>query len=146
MFAENLLIEARERLVTIADDAPLIEAARLLRSGTDILLVCSSDGYLRGVVTKTDIVSQISQCQGSACMALIASAMSSDLLCCRSGDSLEDLWRSMKERSLKNIPFLDAGSRPLGVLNARDMLQALLRESSTEEDMMRHYVMGVGYR
>lgn len=146
MFAENLLIEARERLVTIADDAPLIEAARLLRSGTDILLVCSSDGYLRGVVTKTDIVSQISQCQGSACMALTAAAMSSDLLCCRSGDSLEDLWRSMKERSLKNIPFLDAESRPLGVLNARDMLQALLRESSTEEDMMRHYVMGVGYR
>lgn len=50
MFVESLLPEARERLVTIADDAHLIEAARLLGSGTDILLVCSATGILRGVV------------------------------------------------------------------------------------------------
>jgi hypothetical protein len=40
MFAENLLIEARERLVTIADDAPLIGAARLLRSGKTLSSLC----------------------------------------------------------------------------------------------------------
>jgi hypothetical protein len=30
--------------------------------------------------------------------------------------------------------------------SARDMLQALLKESNSEEAMMRDYVMGVGYR
>ncbi|MHA6731593.1 CBS domain-containing protein [Devosia sp. A369] len=146
MFVENLLPAARERLATIADDAPLIEAARLLRSGTDILVVCNSAGMLRGVITKTDVVSQISQCQGSGCLALASVAMTQDVLLCRSGDLLEKLWNRMKERSLKNIPFVDQDSRPLGVLNARDMLQALLKESTTEEAMMRDYVMGVGYR
>jgi predicted transcriptional regulator len=146
MFAENLLPAARERLATIADNAPLIEAARLLRSGTDILLVCNSAGFLRGVVTKTDIVNQISQCQGAGCIASTAVAMTHDVMSCRSGDLLEDLWQRMKSRSLKNIPYLDEESRPLGVLNARDMLQALLKESTTEESMMRDYVMGVGYR
>lgn len=146
MFVERLLPAARERLATIADDAPLIEAARLLRSGTDLLVVCSSAGMLRGVITKTDVVAQISQCQGSGCLTLATVAMKQDVLLCRPGDLLEDLWILMKERSLKNIPFVDQNSRPLGVLNARDMLQALLKESTTEEAMMRDYVMGVGYR
>jgi len=146
MFVERLLPAARERLATITDDAPLIEAARLLRSGTDILVVCSSAGTLLGVITKTDVVAQIGQCQGAACMALASVAMTQDVLLCRSGDLLEDLWDRMKERSLKNVPFVDQDSRPLGVLNARDMLQALLKESVGEEAMMRDYVMGVGYR
>ena len=72
--------------------------------------------------------------------------MTPDVVLCRSGDVLEDLWDRMKERGLKNAPFVDQDLRPLGVLNARDMLQALLKVSSWEESMMRDYVMGVGYR
>ena len=48
MFVEQLLSKARERLLTIADDAPLIEAAGLLRSGSDLVIVCNSAGFLAG--------------------------------------------------------------------------------------------------
>jgi hypothetical protein len=46
MFVEDLLLEARERLVTIAEDAPLIEAAALLHTGTDLVVACDPDGLL----------------------------------------------------------------------------------------------------
>lgn len=36
MFVEKALPAPRERLVTIADNAPLIDVARLLRLGNDI--------------------------------------------------------------------------------------------------------------
>ena len=146
MFVDVLLPAARNRLATIGDDAPLIEAARRLRSGVDILVVCRPAGLLRGVITKTDVVAQIGQCQGSGCLASAASCMTEDVALCRAGDLLEDLWSRMKERGLKNIPIVDQDGRPLGVLNARDMLQALLDESAWEESMMRDYVMGIGYR
>jgi predicted transcriptional regulator len=146
MFVESLLPTARERLATIQDDAPLIDAARLLGSGIDMLVVCSAAGLLRGVITKTDVVAQISQCQGAGCVASSSVAMTQDVMLCRPGDLLEDLWRRMNERSLKNIPLVDQELRPLGVVNARDMLQAMLKESTTEEAMMRDYVMGFGYR
>jgi predicted transcriptional regulator len=146
MLVDELLPAARDRLSTIGDDAPLIEAARRLRSGVDILVVCSPAGLMRGVITKTDVVAQIGQCQGSACRSAASNSMARNVVSCRSGDSLEDLWNRMNERGLKNVPFVDQDFRPLGVLNARDMLQALLKESSWEESMMRDYVMGVGYR
>jgi CBS domain-containing protein len=146
MFVEKLLSVAREKLVTIADDAPLIQAAILLRSGTDLVVVTDSAGLLAGVITKTDVVDQISRCQGAGCTAAASLVMKRDVVLCLPGDLLENVWTKMRARSLKNIPFMDQYSRPVGILNARDMLQALLKESVNEEAIMRDYVMGVGYR
>jgi len=51
----------------------------------------------------------------------------------------------MKDRRLRNIPVLDQGSRPIGVLSARDALETLLEEVEYEEVLLREYVMCVGY-
>jgi CBS domain-containing protein len=59
---------------------------------------------------------------------------------------MSDVWAAMKERGIKNVPLLDQDSRPLGVVNARDLLQVLLKESEDDESIMRDYVMGFGYR
>jgi arabinose-5-phosphate isomerase len=52
----------------------------------------------------------------------------------------------MNTRGLKNVPVVDQSARPLGLLNARDILQALLSETQSDENLLRDYVMGVGYR
>jgi CBS domain-containing protein len=145
MFVEQLLPAASKRLVTIADDAPLIEAARLLRWGTDLVVVCGAAGRLAGVITKTDIVGQMSNCQGAGCTTAVSSVMTRDPVLCRPDELLHDVWTRMKARGLKNLPVANQDFRPLGVLNARDVLQVLLHASEDEEAMLRDYVMGVGY-
>lgn len=146
MFIDGLLPAARKRLVTLVDNAQVIEAAKLLGdAGTDILVVCGSDGLLAGVITKTDVVGQISQCQGCSCTTAVSSVMTQDVVVCRLGDRVDAAWSSMKDRGLKNIPITDHESRPVGVLNARDALQALLQEVENEESFLRDYVMTVGY-
>lgn len=146
IFVEATMPLARKRLVTLADDAPLIEAARLLRdAGTDIVVVCDRDGVLAGVITKTDVVAQISHCQGGSCRTAASSVMSHDVMTCKPGDHMDIVWAGMKERSIKNLPVIDADSRPVGVLNARDALQALMQEVENEESLLRDYVQCVGY-
>lgn len=146
MLVEKLLPEARKRLVTVTIGQPLIEAAKLLRAGTDIVVVCDEPGFLAGVATKTDVVDQMSHCQGASCVTPISLVMTQDVVACRPGDWLNDVWATMKARELKNIPVTDAEARPLGVLNARDALQMLLQETENEESLLRDYVMGIGYR
>jgi len=46
---------------------------------------------------------------------------------------------------LKNIPVMDKNYRSVGVGDARDILQILLKESEDQEAMLRNYVMGLGY-
>ena len=145
MYVERLVPMAREKLVTISDDAPLIEAANLLRKGNDLVIACGSAGLVTGVITKTDVVGQMSRCQGVSCTMAASLAMTRDVVVCRPGELLQDVWKRMKEYKLKNIPVVDDDLRAVGVLHARDILQVLLRESEDEESMLRDYVMGIGY-
>lgn len=146
MFVERMLPIARDRMVTIRDDAPLIEAAALLRDlDCDLLVVCNSDELLAGVITKTDIVRQISHCAGAACTTAASAVMTRMVTFCSPGDRLPEVWSVMKERRLKNVPIVDQDVRPLGVLNARDALEALLEEVEYEEILLREYVMCMGY-
>jgi predicted transcriptional regulator len=146
MLVKRLLPEAGNRLVTIPDGAPLIEAAKLLRTGTELVVVCSPAGTVIGVITKTDVVTQISHCHGASCVTPASSVMTRNVVLCRPEDWLQDVWLRMKEQGLKNIPVADQDTRPLGVLNARDVLQVLLQEVQDEESLLRDYVMSVGYR
>ena len=66
MYVERLLPAARERLVTMADDALLTEAANFLHKGADLVIVCGFAGFMTGVITKTDIIGQMSRCVAGA--------------------------------------------------------------------------------
>lgn len=146
MFVEGMLEAAREKLVTIADDAKLIEAAKLLTSGTDLVIVCNSEGALQGVVTKTDVVRQISVCDGATCMCPVSTIMTRNVALCRAADLLQDVSKLMKERHLKNIPVVDGDDRPIGMLTARAVLRILLSAAEYEEAQLVDYVKGIGYR
>jgi len=146
MIVEAVLPAARERLITVGDAAPLVDAARLLRDlEADLVVVRKADETLAGVITKTDVVRQISHCRGASCMAAASAVMTGAVLYCRPDDLLSDVWSRMKERHLKNVPILDPDSRPVGVLNARDALESLLEELEYQEILLRDYVMCVGY-
>ena len=137
---------ARSRLATISVDASLVDVAKLL-SATHISLVvvCDSDGRLVGVVTKTDVVRQIGLCGEAACTSTLAAVMTPDVACCRPTDALPDVLSMMEKRGFVHIPVVDGSSKPVGVVNARDALRALMAEGTYETALLRDYVMGIGY-
>jgi CBS domain-containing protein len=147
MLVERMLPTARQKLATIASTAPLIDAARYLsRKEADLVVVCDPEGALAGVIAKTDVVRQIGGCQGHACKVAASTVMTRDVAFCRPRDFLKDVWALMKKRGLKHIPVVDDASRPVGLLVARDVLDVLLGEVEYEEELLRDYVMSIGYQ
>lgn len=146
VFVEELLPAARKRLATIRDDASLRGAAGLLVPGTDLVVVCGVGGAVVGVITKSDVVARIGQCEGAACTVAVHLVLSANVLQCTPTDRVQDVWSKMKARGFKNVPVVDADGCPLGVLNARDVLGVLLQGVKYEEALLRDYVMGIGYR
>jgi CBS domain-containing protein len=72
--------------------------------------------------------------------------MTRDVVYCGPNDSLPDLLSMMQRCGFVHLPILDKHHKPLGVINARDALRALLVDEKYEESLLRDYVMGVGYR
>ena len=147
MFATQMLPRARERLATIGRAAPIRDAAELMsKPHTDIVVVCGEDGEMVGVVTKTDIVGQMTRCAGSGCIAQVDTIMTREVVSCRPDEPLQEIWSVMKSRGLQRIPVLDENRKPVGVIYARDALQCLLGEVESDEALLRDYVMDVGYQ
>ena len=143
---DRILPAGRKRLITIRDEAPLLDAAKLLREpDADLVVVCNADERMVGVISKTDVVRQISQWRESEYATAASTVMTRTVVSFRPDDSLHDVWTTMKHRRLKNVPILDQDSRPIGVLNARDVLEALLEEVEHEEMLLRDYVMSIGH-
>ncbi len=146
MLVDSIVPLAQKRMVTIREDASVAEAADLL-SGTHraLLVVVNRDGAMVGVVTKTDVVRQVAQRHDAISGRRISAVMTQQVTSCRTDDPLNDVLALMKKKGFVHIPIIDADSRPCGVVNARDALQALLREVKDEELLLRAYVLGVGY-
>ena len=132
--------------MTVSADAFVTEVATLLSGDHDLVVIAASDGTMAGVATKTDLVRLLSRCHVDVCMTPVSVVMTTGVTYCRPTDLLRDVWSLMKQRGFRHIPVIDAESRPVGVINARDALQALLGEVEDEEVLLRDYVIGVGYR
>lgn len=147
MRVDSMLQAIRQRNLVISHGQQLTEAAALLSDDArHMAVVCNADGKMVGVVTRTDIVRQIQHCQGCACTILCADVMSKEVIACAPDQILEDVWSTMKHNKLLCVPVVDIERRPLGLLFASDVLEALLSEVEYEEELLKDYVMCVGYR
>lgn len=147
MFVEQILPQARERLATIGAAASVTDAAEVTsRLHADLVVVCNETGNMVGVITKTDIVSQIGLCGAGGCNAKVDTIMTREVLSTRTNEPLQDVWTAMKARGLQHVPVVDEDGKPIGILHARDVLQSLLGQVKDEEALLRDYVMNVGYR
>lgn len=146
MLVKDMLPVARGKLVTLREDAPLTEAAKLLaHKEANLVVICRASGRLAGVVAKTDVVRQVCGRRGAHSKNSVATVMTRKVVIGRSTDSLADVWSRMKKHGLKHIPIVDSRSRPIGLAIARDILELLKEEVEQEEQLLRDYLMCVGY-
>ena len=147
MLVEQMFPQARERLATISAAASVTDAAEVTsRLRADLVVVCNETGRMVGVITKTDIVSQIGLCGADGCSARVDTIMTREVFSCRANEVLQDVWTAIKARNLQCIPVLGDDGKPIGILYSRDVLQGLLGEVEDEKTLLRDYVMNVGYR
>lgn len=138
---------ARTRLLTVSVDALLVQVAALL-SGPQItvVVVCDAAGAAVGIITETTLVRRLGLGQADFFTTRASDVMTREFIACVPKDLLSDVLAMMHTRGLICVLLLDDVRHPIGVLNARDGLRALLAAGNHEETLLRNYVMGIGYQ
>jgi len=133
------------RLMTVDLDAELRTTALLFANpGVGLVVICDRSGQAAGVISKSDLVRHLATSKSNE--AMVAALMSRSIVSCGPADDLHSVWETMAGRSLQNIPVLDAASKPIGILDIRDALKALLEQEEIQEHMLTNYVAGIGYQ
>lgn len=138
---------ARLRLLKVGMEALLAEVAALLSaSQISLVVVCDASGAVVGVITETVLVRQLGFGRADVFTTRAGEVMNRDYTACAASDSLPAVLAMMHSRGLIHMLILEADNKPIGVLNARDGLRALLAAGNHEEALLRNYVMGIGYQ
>ncbi len=98
------------------------------------------------MISRTDVVKVLVGATGNALNTSAEAMMTRCVLSCHTSQPLQDVWKTMNDRSLRCAPILDRDGRPQGVLHARDLASALLEDVTYEELLLRDYVLGIGYQ
>jgi CBS domain-containing protein len=144
---QQVLDDARRRLAILAPEALISDAAvMLVDTTTPIAVICDKEGVAVGVVSRTDLIKVLARKSADAAVMNVGSVMTNPFFSCHVNQTLQGVWEGMNERSLRCAPVLDDSRRPQGVVHARDLARALLEEVTSEELMLRDYVLGIGYQ
>ena len=138
---------ARSRLLTVFADTRIVEvAARLSGTQISVVVVCDEAGAAVGTITETLLIRHLGLGQADFFATRAGDVMMQEFTTCAPHELLSDVLATMHARSLIYVLLVSANGQPLGVLNARDGLRALLAAGNHEEALLRDYVMGVGYQ
>lgn len=96
------------------------------------------------MLSKSDLVRHMAAAQAG--LANVSALMSSPFFSCTPNDDLHAIWQTMSARNLQNVPVLDTGARPVGVLDIRDAMKALFEQEELQEKLLANYIAGIGYQ
>src|SRR5262249_1640217 len=93
---QHILEDARKRLALLSREALVSEVAGILANpNTPLVVVCDSEGFAVGVVSKTDILRVVAVAGPDACKRNAGTIMTNPVLSCHVDQTLQQVWQTM---------------------------------------------------
>jgi CBS domain-containing protein len=141
MNVQSILQAKGSDVATITKVASLADASAHLRDHGVGALVVSDDGrHIDGIVSERDIVRALAAHGAGALGRSVSSVMSTDVVTCEAGDSVEELMVSMTERRIRHLPVIDADGLLSGIVSIGDVVKARLGQLETENQALFDYI------
>jgi len=140
MQVKHILREKGRDVVTVASDATLSEAARLLaRKRIGAVVVRERDGSLAGILSERDVVRALAEASVNALAQSVAAHMTRVIETCSESDSIEDLMELMTRRRFRHVPVVD-NDRLAGIVSTGDIVKTRIEETEREASALRQYI------
>ncbi len=141
MNVQSILARKGSDVATIGHTASLSDAAAELRDRGVGALVVSDDGqHIDGIVSERDVVRALAAHGASALGRTVGSAMSTQVVTCAAGDSVDELMASMTERRIRHLPVVDTEGLLAGIVSIGDVVKARLGDLVNENQALVEYL------
>lgn len=135
----DLLARKGAAVTTIAPDATVLDAARLMNDRGIGGLVVVADGRIAGVFTERDILRRIVAAQRDPAATRVRDVMTTDVITCSPDTRLEECGLVMTQRRIRHLPVVGDGG-VAGMVTIGDLLAHEVVESRETIDHLQSYV------
>jgi CBS domain-containing protein len=137
--AAQLLGRKPRGIHSVAPDAPVLEAIRLMAEhGIGALLVMNGE-RLEGIVSERDYARNVILRGRSSNDTPVREIMATDLITVDPSMTAQQCMQIMTERRVRHLPVLEGG-RVVGILSIGDLVKAVLEEQAQTIEQLENYI------
>jgi len=132
-------IKGRE-VITVKPHATISEALRhLVNNKIGAMPVCDFKGVLLGIISERDIIRWIHRGNTDIARTQVKDIMTYKVFTADPEDDMDNVLKIMTEKGIRHLPVM-AGTRCVGILSLRDVIEQQLRESTTRVKILDEYI------
>ncbi len=140
MNVETILAGKGRDVLTIAPDAVIADAVRLLGARGVGAVVVSVDGKIvAGILSERDIVHGLAEHGGALLDRRVDELMTRDVETCSGRDTDQEVLALMTERRFRHLPVVEDGVLA-GIVSIGDVVKSRLDGIAGEAEAMRDYI------
>ena len=139
--AQMLASKPQQNVHTVAPEASMLEALRLMAEHNIGALPVTDAERLVGIVSERDYARKIELLQRSAFSTQISEIMTADVLTVGPRDTSQHCMQLMTDRHLRHLPVVE-GERLLGLLSIGDLVKEAIAEQAELIKQLEQYIRG----
>jgi CBS domain-containing protein len=136
----NHLLDAKGRtVVSIAPDASVFDAIKLMADKVIGSLIVMQDDQLLGIVTERDYARKVILNGRSSESTRVAEIMTSEVLTTSGARTVNECMELMTEKRIRHLPVVD-DNRVIGMISIGDLVQAIITDQQEEIEQLEQYI------
>ena len=139
MIVRDIIKMKGSTVFSIAPGGPVSEALSMMVKSDIGSLVVLDGGRLAGMLTFREILKALDARNGSLAGLKVADVMIANPVCGSPEDSLESLREIMNKDHIRYLPVKE-GDQLLGVISFHDVANAVIKEVTLHNRMMKSYI------
>ncbi len=137
---QQLLDEKEHRLLTIAPEASVLDALKLMAEKDVGALVVLDGEKLAGIFSERDYARKIILFGKSSKETSVSEIMTLRVVCVRPEQTADACMSLMTEKRVRHLPVL-SGKKVIGIISIGDVVRAMMSDQQHTIEQLEQYIM-----
>lgn len=142
LVAEILKSKADTAVYTVAPEATVLEALRLMADKGIGALVVADGPSILGIVTERDYARKVALMGRSSESTPVREVMTSAVKCVRPNQTGEQCMQLMTSGRLRHLPVVDEAEKLIGMVSIGDLVKDTISQQKFIIEQLEHYIHG----
>ncbi len=138
---QHLLDAKGDDVISIAPDASVFDAIKLMAGKAVGSLAVMEGGDLKGIVTERDYARKVIIKGRASESTTVSEIMTAEVLVATPDQTVNHCMAMMTKKSIRHLPVV-ADKTVVGMLSMRDLVQAIISDQQEEIEQLEHYISG----
>jgi CBS domain-containing protein len=139
MTVRSILDTKGHQILSVAPDAKLAEAVKLLGERKIGAVLVMSQGSIEGILSERDIVRVLGERGARVLEEPVSAVMTRKVVSCRQSDTVSGLMEMMTLGKFRHLPVVEDG-KVVGLISIGDIVKRRVQEYEAEQEALREYI------